>query len=416
MGKIRNVPIFLSVMVAAAAGALAQSSNGTYTITQEAVSSGGGSIGGGNPMSAQTILGLPAGGAASNGTYTLLGGIQPVTGAAAAPMITVIGTIDDATAAVTVNSMPATIGGSTFTAQNVQLVFGSNTLTAIATDPAGNQRTSSITVTVVNPTPPPMPTVGTVGTPPPPVTTASSITIGGTKTVGTSIWINGTQAVAADSQTTWSAAVSLTEGDNVFTIVTKDAQGKASAPATLNIIKDALPPVITFAPPAKTNLTPALLSGSVDDSLTTVTINGIATTRTGRNFEALVPLVLGANTLTVRAVSPNNYVATQSAAITLGTIPTISAISLADRTKAYAGSATSMQITASDAQNDPIEYRLLLDGQPLAAWSASNTQTWTPATADIGPHTLAAEARDAYGGSNTTSVSVYVVRPPVQHP
>ena len=58
----RNVPIFCLIFGVMGQGlALAQSSNGAYSVMAEGITSGGGQIGGGNPMTAQTTLGLPAG-------------------------------------------------------------------------------------------------------------------------------------------------------------------------------------------------------------------------------------------------------------------------------------------------------------------------------------------------------------------
>ena len=68
----------------------------------------------------------------------------------AAPMmtITVAGTVDDASATVTVNGVLATNATGAFTASGVPLEFGPNTVTAVARDPAGNTATLSITVRV----------------------------------------------------------------------------------------------------------------------------------------------------------------------------------------------------------------------------------------------------------------------------
>jgi hypothetical protein len=62
--------------------------------------------------------------------------------------ITVSGTVDDETATVTVNGVTATVSGGIFTAPAVPLQEGLNTLTATATDPAGNIGTASIQVTL----------------------------------------------------------------------------------------------------------------------------------------------------------------------------------------------------------------------------------------------------------------------------
>lgn len=67
--------------------------------------------------------------------------------------ITVSGTIDDPTATVVVNGVPAAVSGGAFTAIGIPLREGSNIITATATDPRGNVGTSSITV-ALDTTPP----------------------------------------------------------------------------------------------------------------------------------------------------------------------------------------------------------------------------------------------------------------------
>ncbi|MBI4342559.1 MAG: hypothetical protein HY599_04255, partial [Candidatus Omnitrophica bacterium] len=110
--KNRTGTIFLAMVLAGPASALAQGSNGTYTVIQDVVSSGGGSVGGGNPMRAQTILGLPASGAASNGTFSIIGGLgitQAVPVSPTTMAVTVTGTVVDpaGVAEITVNGIPA---------------------------------------------------------------------------------------------------------------------------------------------------------------------------------------------------------------------------------------------------------------------------------------------------------------------
>lgn len=61
------------------------------------------------------------------------------------PIATVTGTVDDPSAVVVVNGIAAPLSGNTFTA-TLTLVEGSNTITATATDPAGNVGTASVTV------------------------------------------------------------------------------------------------------------------------------------------------------------------------------------------------------------------------------------------------------------------------------
>lgn len=60
--------------------------------------------------------------------------------------ITVIGTVDDDNTIITVNSVEAQVSNGTFTAENVPLILGQNTITAIAVDKWGNAGQDSITV------------------------------------------------------------------------------------------------------------------------------------------------------------------------------------------------------------------------------------------------------------------------------
>lgn len=490
--KIRYEFLLMVWLLLAPTG-YAQMTNSTYTIHQETVATSGGRVGGGNPMSAQTTIGLPASGAASNGTYALLGGAasqspatKPVTAA-----VTVSGTVDDSTCHVTVNGVAASLASTTFTA-NIQLVAGPNTVTAVAADEAGNSRSSSITVHVdlpdeqkvprfsipvagtvnepatvvvngvpaavdvsagafsagvpvtsgyntitatatdlannvgaprtirvyVTPAtrPPARPTVGTAGNPIPQVTTSTSIAIGGTKTPGTSMWINGAQVVAINNETTWSIVLTLVEGDNELTILAKDATGTSSTEVTIMIIVDNAPPVVTFQSAAKTNLTPFLVNGTVDDSLTAVVVNGLAASRTKRNFSVAVPLVLGPNTLRLTATSPNGYVTQRTYQVTLGTIPTVQSVQPADGAKLYAGQAATLQVTATDREGDAVEHQFLIDGAVVGGWGSVASTTWTPGQSQFGLHQVTVGVRDAYGGSNTKDVEVFVVRPPVDHP
>ncbi len=248
------------------------------------------------------------------------------------------------------------------------------------------------------------------------VVTGTSYTLTGTKAAGTSLWINGAQIVPLNNQTTWSATVALVEGDNTFAVVTKNAAGAQSTANTINLVVDQLPPVITVTTPARTNISPCLLTGTVDDSLTTVMINGQPATRQGRAFQTQLSLVPGANPVTISAISPNNRTSTMTLTITLGTAPTITAFLPPAGAKRYVASTVTIQITATDQQNDPLEYQISLDGQVVRDWSASPSYTWTPTTAALGAHLLEARVRDGGGGDASAQHAVVVLHPPVAHP
>ena len=62
--------------------------------------------------------------------------------------ITVTGTIDDPEAAVMVNGVAATIASGSYSAAITLTAEGDNTITATATDRAGNSATASVTVSL----------------------------------------------------------------------------------------------------------------------------------------------------------------------------------------------------------------------------------------------------------------------------
>lgn len=390
-----------------------QATNEILTLIGGGMASGGGWVGSGNPVHMFTAIGQSLGGSMANSTVRVIGGLFTLrrSPSHATRLVTVEGTTDEPVTSVIVNGIAATVPGTTFRAEGIILNEGANTITITATDLAGNSTTTTITVSF-DAQVPARPTVAAT----PPVTTATTHTLTGTKIPGTSIWVNGVEVVPLGDATVWTATVSLVEGDNALVIVSKGTAGNPSTTVTVTITVDNLPPVVTFQPPAKTNLTPIILSGTVDDSLTTVTINGTNAVRAGRTFEMSLPLTLGPNSLRLVATSPNGYVTAQDVTITLGTIPTIQTTQPPDAAKVYAGATATIQVSATDQEGDPIEYQLVVDGIPLSAWGDAPTASWSPGLSELGLHTVRASARDGYGGSSARDVEVLVVRQPVQHP
>ena len=405
-------PLTLLVLAAIVLAALqahpsighAQATNGNLKLLQEGLTSAGGA---GSAATGRLTgaLGEPLGGRATNSASVLLAGYQAAATRlpAGSRTITVDGTVSDSTATVTVNGIAATVSSGTYRATGVQLIEGPNTITVTATK--GTLQSTKTIMVQLDTRPPARPAVNT----PLALSSGTSYAISGTKTAGTTVWVNGQQLAVAADQTTWSTTVNLVEGDNVFTIITKDAAGNSSTANTSTIVLDNLPPVITVPSPAKTNLSPYLLTGSVDDSLTTVVVSGVTASRLGKTFEASVPLSMGANSLTITATSPNGRVSTKTVSVTRGAMPTISASNPADGSKAISGSSVSLQVTATDPEGDPIQYQALLDGQVLADWQSGPTFTWTPTDAQTGLRTLELRARDAFGGFAAKQAEVYVV-------
>ncbi|MBI2496348.1 MAG: hypothetical protein HYY90_03385 [Candidatus Omnitrophica bacterium] len=390
-----------------------EAANQILTLIGGGMSPGGGWVGSGNPMRVFTAIGQALGGSMVNSTVSVTGGLIAL-GRSPAPamrLISVEGTTDEPIASAFVNAIQAQVERTTFRATGIRLIEGSNTVTITASDPAGNSTTTTITVSF-DARPPARPTVAAT----PPVTTATTRTLTGTKTAGSSIWVNGVEVVPLGDATTWTATISLVEGENVLVIVAKDAAGNPSTSATATVTVDNLPPVVTFQPPAKTNLNPLLLQGSVDDRHTLVAVNGLSAARAGRAFELSMPLTPGANALHLVATSPNGHVTEADYTVRLGTIPTIRAVQPADATKLYVGAPSTILTSAADQDEDPIQYQARLDGVALGEWSSNPSQSWIPRANHIGRHTLTVAVRDDDGGSSAQDVEVFVVRAPIQHP
>ena len=153
--------------------------------------------------------------------------------------VTIIGTIDDNTAQVTVNGQSAAVGEGIFTSAAIGLSLGSNEITVIAIDQSNNQITQTMHLVYSDVTPPSIPTVN------PPVSPTNTTTqaLSGTKEANSSIWINGSEAVVLDTQTVWSAQVNLSEGTSNFAVTSKDAsENQSQPPVNVSIVFDTTPP------------------------------------------------------------------------------------------------------------------------------------------------------------------------------
>jgi hypothetical protein len=74
--------------------------------------------------------------------------------------------------------------------------------------------------------------------------------------------------------------------------------------------------------------------------------------------------------------------------------PTISSLAADKSSPQVAGTAIAWTAKANDPDNDPIQYRFLLDDQPQTDWSYGSSWVWTMTTADIGSHLIEVKIRD----------------------
>jgi hypothetical protein len=216
--------------------------------------------------------------------------------------VTVSGVVLDASAfALAVNGVAVSVSGSSFSA-SVALTPGSNTLTAVATDAAGNAGSAGVTVTLQIVTPLAM----TIDSPPAgSLISADRVTVAGT--VGdpaARVVVNGVTATVTGSQYV-ATNVPVVEGENLLTASATAAggrEGQAAVSVTFN-----LPPKIMITSPrdgAALDVNELDVMGFVDDSAALVRVNGVAAlvSSDGSFLAPAVPLAPDANEITASAV------------------------------------------------------------------------------------------------------------------
>ncbi len=176
--------------------------------------------------------------------------------------IAVSGTVTDATAtSVKVNNVAATVTGTTWTVAAVPLpAEGPNTLTAVATDAAGNQGSAGVTVKVDRTQPAVNITFPAGGA----FIQGASTEVRGTLTDASPAMVTVNDAPALVTGGTFTASVNGADGPLVVKATATDAAGNAST-ATITITFDTTAPVITVEPTTPVNQPLATLHGTIAD-------------------------------------------------------------------------------------------------------------------------------------------------------
>ncbi|MEW6100897.1 MAG: discoidin domain-containing protein [Candidatus Omnitrophota bacterium] len=79
-----------------------------------------------------------------------------------------------------------------------------------------------------------------------------------------------------------------------------------------------------------------------------------------------------------------------------------------------AGAQIPIQITATDPDNDPLEYRFWVGGSVKQAWSSLNTYTWQTTSSDTGSIGITCQARDNKGGLDSENLTYSIINPTAQ--
>ncbi|MBZ0113048.1 MAG: Ig-like domain-containing protein, partial [Thermoanaerobaculia bacterium] len=218
--------------------------------------------------------------------------------------ITVSGSVQDPhLSSVTVNGTNATLSNGAFTAHNVPLSEGENTLRALATDQAGHQTTVQRTITLDSRPPVVAITDPASGT----LVPGDEYTVRGSASDAhlESVAVNG--VAASMSGGSWIATVPLPSTVNTLTAIATDSLG-ATAEASVTLLRDPEAPEIHIQQPSAGSLArddEITVSGTVETlEGVTVTVNGLEAVVTGSSFSGVVPLIEGENRLIARAISP----------------------------------------------------------------------------------------------------------------
>lgn len=334
--------------------------------------------------------------------------------------ITLQGTASDAGAgdsgisSVRVNGVLASggtsSGGNTATwSRALTLVQGSNQLTVVATDGAGNARTTQISVTysVADTSAPSLSiTSHTTGQ----TVNVASITLAGTATDMNSgnsgiasVTINGTAASGGTStganMTTWSGTVALAQGPNFLTVVATDGAGNARQ-VSLTINRDSAAPALAITSHSSgqtVSTTTITLSGTATDSgaggsgITQVTVNGATAsggTASGSNtanWSRSVSVNGGTNLYTVVATDGAGNTRTAAISLTFSApAAPMTAVSLSTSLPSPQPLGTTIFLTAAGSGGSgPYEYRfwahhITSPWEIVQDWNPSATYAWAP--------------------------------------
>ncbi len=327
--------------------------------------------------------------------------------------ITVTGTIDDPLATVTVNGVVAIITGTTYNAADVPLAEGSNSIIAVAEDPAGNRDIAMATVKRDTIKPQIL-----IATPADGLLTRNPLlTISGnvSEPVAT-LTVNGAAvAVAATAPYAFTCPLTLAEGQNSLAFEAIDRAGNKGNFA-LTVTRDSTPPIapILNSIVTPTRIATTTVSGQAEpDSTVTLFNNGqlIATLKADATGLFTVPAVIlieGNNLITATATDVVMNVGPFSVPLTvvLDTKPPVITIS-APQPGVIVGTP---QVTITGTVDDA-EATLTVGDAPITLTNKSFSVAYLLSDGD---NTVQVKAVDKAGNEGTATVLITLdAQPPV---
>ncbi|WP_233595405.1 Ig-like domain-containing protein [Corallococcus sp. CA031C] len=343
------------------------------------------------------------------------------------PNVTVTGTATDADF-VTLTFDGASYGPITVTGGNWSFALpgplsdGDYTVTATATDGAGNTSTPATSTFTVDQT---APTVA-IGSPADGSTVGTStVTVTGTSTGATFVTVTfqGTDSgpITVDASGNWSylLPVTLTEGAYTVTAVSTDAAGNDSTPATSNFDVDLTGPQVAISTPANgTSVgTDTVTVTGTSSGATSVTLtfdgasHGPITVDASGNWSYTLPGPLAEDTYTVTAVAVDSVGNTSSTATSTFTVdltdPTVAISTPADGSTIGTDTVT-VTGTSTGATSVTLTFQGTNHG-PIAVDGAGNWNFTLPVTLTDGDYTVTAVSTDAAGNTSTPDQTSFTV-------
>jgi len=94
--------------------------------------------------------------------------------------------------------------------------------------------------------------------------------------------------------------------------------------------------------------------------------------------------------------------------------PSITSIAPEDSSTFLAGASVNIQISASDPDNDPLEYQISIGGSVKKPYSSQNFFLWQTSSADTGSISILCETKDPKGLTASKTISLSIINPTVE--
>ena len=327
--------------------------------------------------------------------------LSPVTSPTSVTPQTISGNKEANTSVWLGTSQIVPLNASTTWSYDMPLVEGNNAISLTSKDGAGNESPATTSAIVLDTGAPAAPTLIPVTSP----TSVTPQTISGNKEANTSVWLNGSEIVAINASTSWSYAMSLSEGSNPISLTCKDGVGNESPATTSAIVLDTGAPAAPSLSPvtSPTSVTPQTISGNKEANTSVwLGTSQIVPLNASTTWSYDMPLVEGNNaiSLTSKDGAGNESPATTSA-IVLDTgapaAPTL--IPVTSPT-----SVTPQTISGNKEANTSV----WLNGSEIVAINASTSWSYAMSLSE-GSNPISLTCKDGVGNESPATTSAIVL-------